>query len=848
MVTGLFGQEKSDILPDSSSLQQNISTTEIEEPVLYEAEIIQMMDDHILVLSDRAKVTYQDMILTAAKITLDWENHLMTAESVPDTVWIADDETGDSIQVVQQSGLPEFSQAGDVMTGEVMIYNYETRKGRVLRGRTVYEEGFYSGEAIKMVEANTLNVSDAIFTTCDLEENPHFHFWSKKMKIEVNSKVVAKPLVLYIGHVPVAGLPFIYFPIRRGRHSGFLIPRYGESTLEGRYLRGFGYYWAISDYWDVKAMVDYFEKSGFLFRGNLNYSVRYRLRGSISGSWTRKNFDISGQKERRWDLVLNHSQEISQTMQLSISGRFVSSGNFYRDLSYNREHRLQQEIRSNATLTKRFSGSTSMTVNLSQIRKINTEEIFETLPQVSFRLGQFALFPKSQANRGESIENRWYHTIYVSYSSKFLMKRDKTREITTVDTSFVTDRRAGWDHALRISSSQKLFGWLTVNPGISYRENWFDKRREYVFVDETDQVENREVKGFFVRRTFDLSTSFNTKIYGLFQPRFLNHVVLRHVATPSIGFVYQPDFSQDRYGYYQSIEEPSGTRIGTYDRYQGSLFGSTPRGGRKAISFSLQNLFQMKVGEGEDERKFDLFTWHLSSAYNWKAEQFGLSDLTSSFRASPMRELSFDVRSTYSFYQFDEEGNKVYKLYLDDIKWKNFLKKKWLQITYLSVNLNLRFSGRVGGLDEGENGSNEEILDPTSNLDGLQNLEGDRFNMDESISGLDIPWDLSATVSYSENRYNPLKPVKKCWARTNLNFKLTQNWKISHRAQFDLLKKEFVSQDFVIYRDMHCWEAHFVWTPTGYNKRFYFKINIKASMLQEIKIERGTGRTGLYGY
>ncbi|MCJ7812951.1 hypothetical protein MUP95_06520, partial [bacterium] len=690
-VTGLFGQETNAFSPDSSLNQGSIHGTEIEEPVSYEAQTIEMTEDHVIVLSGQAKVTYQDMILTGGRITLDWDNHTMRAESVPDTVWSKDDEYTDSVQVIKQTGVPEFSQAGDVMSGEVMVYNYQTRKGRVLRGRTVYEEGFYSGESIKMVEANILNVSDAYFTTCDREDEPHFYFWSKEMKIEVNSKVIAKPLIMYIGHVPIVGLPFIYFPIRRGRHSGILVPRYGESTYEGRYLRGLGYYWAISDYWDVKGMVDYFEKSGFLFRGNLNYGIRYRLKGNLSGSWTKKDFEISGQKERRWDLVLNHTQEISPTTQLSIYGQFVSSGSFYRDLSYNREHRLRQEIRSNATLTKRLSGSTSVTVNLSQTRKIDTEEIFETLPQIFFRVGQFALFPKSKTEKGEQIDNRWYHALYVSYSSRILLKKDKVRETTAEDTMFTVDRRAGWDHSLRFSSSQQLFGWLTITPSINYEEDWFDKRKEYGFNPESGEdspTESREVNGFFARRTFDVSTSFNTKIYGVFRPRFFSNVILRHIASPSIGFVYQPDFSRSGYGYYQTVEDSMGNVIEAYDRYQGSIFGSTPQGGKKAISFGLQNLFQMKLGEGENARKFDLFTWHISSSYNWKAEQFRLGDLTSSFRASPMRDVSVDVQSMYSFYINNEQGGRINQTYLNDVTWKSFLRKKWLQLTSIAVNLN----------------------------------------------------------------------------------------------------------------------------------------------------------------
>ena len=112
-------------------------------------------------------------------------------------------------------------------------------------------------------------------------------------------------------------------------------------------------------------------------------------------------------------------------------------------------------------------------------------------------------------------------------------------------------------------------------------------------------------------------------------------------------------------------------------------------------------------------------------------------------------------------------------------------------------------------------------------------------------------------MSYAENRTNPLNPTKTFWANTTLDFNLTKHWKISYRARFDLkgmvrpwdLKKiDVVSQDIVFYRDLHCWEARVVWTPTGYYKRFYFRINVKSPMLREIKVEKTTGRAGIYGY
>jgi hypothetical protein len=205
------------------------------------------------------------------------------------------------------------------------------------------------------------------------------------------------------------------------------------------------------------------------------------------------------------------------------------------------------------------------------------------------------------------------------------------------------------------------------------------------------------------------------------------------------------------------------------------------------------------------------------------------------------------MRTTHSFYQVDESGNRIDRLYFDEFgrgAWKSIFTKRWARLTNFSVNLNLRLKGRAASGVVGETVPESDEEEPIDQMDGLVNLPGDRLAFDETVSGFDIPWSMTATLSYTDNRYNPLHPSKKFWARINIDFNLTKNWKISYRSQWDLMEKEAVSQDFVFKRDLHCWEAMIAWTPTGYNKRFYFRINVKSPMLRDLKVEKGAGRRG----
>jgi hypothetical protein len=827
----------------------------LEGPVLYEAQdILNLVDGKKTILTGKAKAAYQDMTLTAAKITVDWNLREMLAEGVPDSVWTRNEE-GDSVRVLGLTGLPEFTQADDVMKGEVMTFNFKTKRGRVLRGRTKFEDGYYHGDSLKMMNTKIMNVADGRFTTCDRDSCPHYQFWSKKMKILVNDKVIAKPIVLFAGHIPVLALPFGLFPVKKGRHSGFLIPRYGESSLEGRYLRGIGYYWAPSEHWDVKPTLDFFEKSGFLFGADLNYNIRYKLSGRVYGSWTRKNFSIDNQKERRWDLNISHRQQLSAGGdQLIVSANLVSSSNFYRQLSPSREFRLQQNIRSDATLTKRLGGSWSVTANLNQTRNLKTPEVSESMPRLSIRGGQTPIFPKPKAKRGGRAETHWYNQIYMSYSSEMLSKRS-VRLSDAVKNIYTESKGKGWDHSMRFSSSQKVFGWLNWNPSVSYRETWYDHRNAYALDPLTNKAVTLTQNGFFARRTYDVSASFSTKIYGTFYPSLFKNAILRHEARPTIGVSYQPDFGDSRYGYFQSVEDTAG-KITLVDRFDNLLFSGTPREGRKGLNIGLSNLFQMKIGEGEKAKKIDLFNYDLSTAYNWKAKDYKFSDLSSTFRANPSQNIDVSWGARYSFYQTNAAGTRISKLWTDRIdwgNWKSVFGSRWLRLTYFSADVSFRLAGKAGAGGESAASASapESPFDASSGLESLRNVPGDRFDPYAGMgsrSDFSIPWNLSGSLSYSDDRGNPNLPRKTFWIRSSLDFNLTKNWKVSYDTQVDLKLKKAVSQDISLFRDLHCWEAQVLWTPTGYNKRIYFRINIKSPMLKELKYEKGTGSRGLYGY
>ena len=104
-------------------------------------------------------------------------------------------------------------------------------------------------------------------------------------------------------------------------------------------------------------------------------------------------------------------------------------------------------------------------------------------------------------------------------------------------------------------------------------------------------------------------------------------------------------------------------------------------------------------------------------------------------------------------------------------------------------------------------------------------------------------WNTNISLSYTYSALNPSNISKNFWANTNSSFNLTNKWKVSYRARFDLLKLDLVSHSFSVYRDLHCWELSLNWTPNGIGQGINFKLNVKSPTLRDLKIEK---RGGVY--
>lgn len=805
--------------------------TQLEGPIKYWAEkIFLSYDGNTIKLKGNAKIEYTNMTLTAAQIKIDRNKNILYAQGVRDSV----DSLGQSVY----KGTPVFKETGEEpLEGDFIQYDFNSKRGKIIYGTTKMDPGYYKGERINKISDKTLLVEDGYFTSCEYIDNPHYYFKSKQMRVIFKDKVVARPIVFYIADVPLMALPFGIFPNKRGRHSGIVIPSYGENRYGGRNLRGMGYYWAPNDYFDATLLTDFYDKLGFTYRANLRYTVRYLLSGSLSGEYFPKD-PTTGQKRERWRFRFSHNQTIDPTMSIRGSGSFQSDKNFARETSPNIEDRLNQKITSNLSLRKRWKGTkNSLTASLSRTENLQTERVDYTLPSISFNRSQSSIFETITGQR-LGARRAWYQNIYFSYNSRVIRKGQRVRKDINDSTSVTeTTEDSGVRHNLSFNSPQKFLKYFNLTPSLNYTEDWVDEVQTADIDPESGEIVYARKKQFAARRTFNSSLGAKTTLYGLFEPNIGTLKFIRHKMDPSISYTFTPDFSSPFYGYYDSIEDSTGNEI-RYDRFSGTAFGSTPRRESQRMSIRLNNIFQAKlIDEEGEEKKLDLFTLNFSTGYNFKADSLKWSNLSTSFRTRIYGK-NFNLRAVHTFYKAKSSGTGRREEFV--------FSRNQLFPRLLSMNASFGFgiSDKTFARKEkeSEKRGDAESEEETGQLPADEGILSTDFDQSpetdyrEETKKISIPWSVNFNMNYSLSRQNINDPRESFNLSARANMQVTKNWKVSWNARFDIVTKEILYQNFNIYRDLHCWEMSFGWQPErGY---YDFRINVKSSVLQDIKVTK----------
>jgi lipopolysaccharide assembly outer membrane protein LptD (OstA) len=730
-------------------------------------------------LNDKAQLKYRTVTLDADTILYDQKG-----------------------QVLQASGNPVLRETKNAsLAGYRMKYNMKSRVGEVYYATTFQDNNQLNGMEVRRLPDTRLLIARGDFSTCDDTTHQHYYFYGRRMVVKPKESVTARPVVLNIADVPIAVLPMIVAPLKSGRRSGLLTPKFGGDQVQGFYIENVGFYYAPNDYWDATTAADIIEGSSANFeKTTLSETVRYKWRYRLDGNVTYKSyleqFDFANSG---YDISFNHNQNITPDGKhtLSGSGSFVSSQSVRQDNGLDAETILNQQANAQMTYSGKFGTNKSLTVKASQQYNLVTGNKERQIPDVQFRMsGQLFDF---EADEDEAHEESFLDKFNYSFTNRFNLyekvARDTVRDIDTA--AWYT----GYLGTYSVDYSGSLFNVINLTPKATFTGMWSGNR----WINPQDSAKYRKQRSgfnpeqneygeFFYNHNYSLTA--DTKLYGIWMPEIGRFTGVRHVLSPSISYTYAPKMDTNRY----FVKHP--------------LLGQTPyQMEQKAVGFSLSNDFDIKylktVGrttkseDGKDSTTSEdtygtrrLITTSHSTSYNFAADSLQWSDISSSFGFQVLPNYLFTIRTRHSFYhKYEEDPNKV----------------RIPELTYWAYDLSktFRWSGNFNA--------------------GLPSQMG-KYEHEAWSASLDYRY------SYSSSRVGKKVFKESVSHSTGISASLhpTKNWSMSYTTRYSYTEGRFASHEFTFDRTLHCWKIDFTWTPTGPASGWSFTVYVKD--LPDIKL------------
>jgi lipopolysaccharide assembly outer membrane protein LptD (OstA) len=845
----------------------------IEAPINYQGEdsLVYHADSKTAYLYGSSNVKYQNYDLTSDQINMNMDDAIIHAHG-----------TTDSTAEGGVKNKPVFKMGSDEYKTDTIAFNYKSKRAYIDNVYTEQQEGFLTGEHSKRDSSGVVYLEHGRYTTCD-EPHPDFYISLSRARVRPGKDVVFGPAYLVVADVPLPiAVPYGFFPFTKSYSSGFIMPTYGDETSRGFYLRDGGYYFAMSDKWDLKLLGEIYTKGSWGISAASNYRKRYRYSGSFFFSYQDTKTGDKGMpdfaEQESFKVQWSHRQDSKANpySSLSASVNFATSSYERNNLTslYNPQALTQSTRTSSISWSTTFSSiglSLSSTANLSQNMRDST--IAMTLPDLNISLARFYPFRRKHMVGKE----RWYEKIAMSYTGQ-ISNSINTHEDKLLHSNLIRDWRNGWQHNIPVSASFTLFKYINVNPSFNFTDRMYTSKVNRSWDEHTQKEVADTTYGFHNIYNWNFSVGASTKLYGFWTPSrkiFGDKIqTIRHVVTPQVSFSFAPDFGASRYGYYETYQKTDANgnvSLVEYSPFQNSLYGVPGRGKTGSVSFSLGNNLEMKVKSDNDStgyKKISLIDeLGLNMSYNMAAKTRPWSDLSMNIRLKWWKNYTFNMNAVFASYAYDlDENGRPYvgtHTYWGMGKFGRFQgMSQNISYTLTPEKIKKFFSGESD--DKAENKNNKDYDDEGIDTDRESNVDDEMVNAqhgakknskaktdDDGYMAFSMPWSLTFGygITMRENtdinkfNYKTMRYPYKFTQTLNVsgNLRISDGWNISFSSGYDFDFHKVSMTTASLQRDLHCFNmsCQVVLAPyTSYN--FTFRCNA-ATLTDALKYDKRSG-------
>ncbi len=801
-----------------------------------------------VILVQKAVVNYGEIEIKADSIVFDMRTNLLFATGRRDT-------TGKIV------GTPVFKEGEQEFEADELTYNFKTRKALIKNIITKQDEGLLHSEFTKLLEDGTSNISKSTYSTCDAD-TPHFYINLPKAKVYPGKKIISGPGNLVLEGIPLPlVIPFGYFPIQTKKAaSGLIIPRIGEERLRGYSLTEGGYYFAVSDYFDLTLKGNLYANGTWMTTAQTGYNRLYRYRGNFSFSYANNVTGHKGLEDYSQTTNYRLGWTYTQDPKASPGSRFsasvnMSSSGFDRSNSYVVTEHVTTQRQSSISYSKSWDGTPfNLSASMNHSQNVKNKTVALNLPKLNFNVGR--IYPlKSKNSTGST---KWYQELQFQYSASL------DNQINTTDDQLFTNEvwnnmRNGFKHEAPLSIQFRPFRNFSISPSVTYTGVMYTQKINKVWDPEHYNPVTNEIapsvvidttKGVFYGQAVNpsISASFNPQIFGTYTFTNPNSRIqaIRHVIKPSIGFNYIPFLEGFSSKMYRQVQlDTTAMRYGDYSVFEGNIFGTPSLSKRSGnISLSLINIvegkgFARNDTTGKTKKIKIIDNIGITTSYNVFADSMRWAPINMLLRTTILEKVNISANSSFSLYGIDSKGKTIGTFALVQ-------NNKLLRLNTFTTSISFSLSELLKGTEDKQStgtsrntsaqGGQRDDRSGTSGSSRQQNpVQSLRDEYGYSV--FDMPWNLN--LSYSFNYYKQgLKSVISQTLSFDGRATITKKMSATYRSGYDFKGKKITMTSIGITRDLHCWDMNFNWVPNGTLKSWNFTIRVKASVLADLKYER----------
>lgn len=816
----------------------------LEGKVKYNAENYVKIEQKkkLITLYDKAELYYQDIELKAGIIVMNYEKNEVYAGRIKDS-------TGKYTQ------FPNFKQGENVIEPDSIRFNFKTKKALIWNSRTDQGEFKVKAAITKKENDSVYFLKGARFTTSQDVDNPEYYFRTSKVKFIPGKKVVTGLTNMVIANVPTPiALPFAFFPMSKETSvSGILLPSYNDSNTRGFSLQNGGYYFALSDNYDLTVLGDYYTNGSYALRFETSYAKRYRYRGNLNFRFENLINSERGypdySKQNIYNLQWSHSKDSKGSPNSSFSASVNMGSSKYFQQSINQANigsNLNNTLSSSISYSKTFNGNVGSRLSLSATHSQNTQtsQINMTLPDLQYSVDRIYPFVGK-----DGIKKGFFKNINLLYNLS-----GKNSFVTTDSLFFkpemFNDAQIGAKHSIPLSTNFKLFKYFSGSATANYEEVWYLKTIQRGYDPNQAKVVDKTMNGFDAYRTYNFSSSLGTTIYGTFNFGANKKIQsIRHVMRPSVSYGYTPSFEK----YYDTYAtDASGKMTDEYTRFDGGIFGAPSNSNSNRMGFDLSNTFEAKVAD-KDSTKLEpkkimlLNNLNLSTGYDLNAD--GINTLA----WDPVRisggtqffdnKLNMNFGTTLDPYAIDNGGRRINVYNISN-------GGSLFRMTSANLTMNYSISSKKDEGDKDKNKQSQRNGGRDDDLFGKNTVDNhrDRNQIDEEEDdGEDVitefftsklPWDMTFAYSLTYGNTNRESKIIGNSIMISANTDLTPKWKVGASTGYDFVQNGVTYTQLRFERDLLSWRMDFNWQPFGEQANWSFFIGIKSGILSDIKYDK----------